>query len=127
MKNKKIKRIIICVLCLLCLIVLIILGLINFNKEKIVTCTSMDNKIEMEFKKNKLYYVRGTKKVDNFSSEKINNLNIKYDEKENLLTFSLYYSRENEYELSVIGFNYNNSDKYKDVIELFENDNYYCK
>ena len=97
------------------------------NKVKIVKCKSNDKKVA------KIYFVEGQHKMNKgFTEEQYNNIQvnrelINYDSSNNTLNYSMYYNKDNEAALNFIGFNLNNSSKYKDVIKNLEDNNYYCK
>ena len=103
------------------------------NKVKIVKCKSNDKKVTITFKSNKIYFVEGQYKMNKgFTEEQYNNIQanrelINYDSSNNTLNYSMYYNKDNEAALNFIGFNLNNSSKYKDVIKNLEDNNYYCK
>lgn len=128
--NKKNKIIVIVTISviLLCILAFIVAS----NREKVVKCKYIDGNMELTFKKNNLVYIEGTissksNGIEVFEQDEINNNVIKYNKKNNTIKFSIPYKKHNERALNYIGFNYNNSSKYKDIIKSLEDNNYYCE
>lgn len=118
------------ILIMLIVIIIIIAVMIwMYQKEKTIKCSSLNTNISLVFKNNKLRYVKGTIDLDSGVSEYdlMFDNNIKYNKKKNRIEFAIPYEKENEGALGYIGFNYNNSSKYKNVIKNLEDNNYYCK
>lgn len=114
---------------LIVIIVIISVMIWLYQKEKTIKCNSLNTNVSLVFKNNKLRYVKGTVDLDSGTSEYdlMFDNNIKYNKKKNRIEFAIPYEKENEGALGYIGFNYNNSSKYKDVIKNLEDNNYYCK
>ena len=125
MKRK--RNIIIVMLIVIIVIIAVMIWL--YQKEKTIKCNSLNTNVSLVFKNNKLRYVKGIIDLDSGTSEYdlMFDNNIKYNKKKNRIEFAIPYEKENEGALGYIGFNYNNSSKYKDVIKNLENNNYYCK
>lgn len=132
--NKKIK--LLCVLIAIVIIFAIVIAIIvSKTNVKIITCKSSSNSVTITFKGNKIHYIKGNIKMVS-GYDKDDNLNknlelyhnlINYDYSKNTVKYSMYYNKDNEGALNFVGFNYNNSPKYKDVIKNLEDNNYYCE
>lgn len=118
------------------LLVALLLLIINNNKEKVITCSATNKKMVLTFEKGNIVYLKGYENLGKLNEEDKQNIEynlshynnvITFDEENNNINFSMNYNKENQYALEYIGFSYNDSPKYKDVIKRLESDNYYCK
>ncbi len=125
-------------LILTCLVVVLIITLILFckNKERVVVCKKNGIKYTIIFRNSNIYHISGTRKLKNISKENEENFEISiipytnvinYNKEKQEIDFSITYDEKNKDVLNYVGFNYNNSSKYKDVIKNMEDNNYYCK
>lgn len=121
---------------ILLIIVIIIIVLLSFimiiTKNKKTVCTSINNKIELSTRGNKLYVI-GNYNIDPKEEEIIDDLlerypdSISYDKDNNTLKYYFIYDSSNQELLNFMNIDYLLDANYKKVKSNLESKNYKCE